>query len=142
MSTWIWPCYKVYQGQPRIIIWTNLLEPESLMLHIKFQGHWPFGIWDEDFQRFFFPYMGIAAILVMWPRHYEQTFVPPPNGVSACNLVSIGPAVWKCSSQRLTTAYPISSPGAFRSAEVTIQNIGGLGCEGLKQYYWGWWMGN
>ena len=45
------------------------------MLHTKFQGHWPFGSGEEDFLRFL-PYMGMAAILVMWPGSFEQTFVP------------------------------------------------------------------
>ena len=46
------------------------------MLHTKFQGHWPFGSKEEDFLRFL-PYMGMAAILVMWPGPFEQSFVPP-----------------------------------------------------------------
>ena len=37
--------------------------------------------------------MGMAAILVMWPRPFEQTFVPPSYGVSIWNMSSIGPAV-------------------------------------------------
>ena len=36
--------------------------------------------------------MAMVAILVMWPRHYVQTFASPPHGGSMCNLVSIGPA--------------------------------------------------
>ena len=36
--------------------------------------------------------MGVAAILVMWPRCPEQTFVPPTHGGSTWNLASIGPA--------------------------------------------------
>ena len=39
--------------------------------------------------------MGMVAILVMSPRHYEQTFVSPPHGGSTCNLVLIGPALTK-----------------------------------------------
>ena len=46
------------------------------MLHTKTQGHWPFGSGEEDFLRFL-PYMGKAAILVMSPGPFEQTFVPP-----------------------------------------------------------------
>ena len=41
----------------------------------------------------FLPYMGMAAILVMWPRPREQIFVPPTHGGSTWNLASIGPAV-------------------------------------------------
>ena len=39
----IWPCCKIGQGQPRIIIWTNYDGPQSPMLHTEPQGHWPFG---------------------------------------------------------------------------------------------------
>ena len=35
--------------------------------------------------------MGMAAILVMWPGPFEQTFVPPSHGGSLWNLASIGP---------------------------------------------------
>ena len=47
------------------------------------------------FERFlpFLPYMGVVAILVMWPRSREQTFVPLNHGGSTWNLASIGPAV-------------------------------------------------
>ena len=37
--------------------------------------------------------MGIAAILVMWPGPFEQTFVPPSQGGSIWNLASIDPVV-------------------------------------------------
>ena len=37
--------------------------------------------------------MGVAAILVMWPEPFEQTFVPASKGVSICNLNLIGPVV-------------------------------------------------
>ena len=39
-------------------------------LHTKFQGYQPFGTGEEDFLRFL-PYMGMAAILVMWPVLFE-----------------------------------------------------------------------
>ena len=41
----------------------------------------------------FLPYMGVAAILVMWPRCHEQTFVPPTHRGSTQNLALIGQAV-------------------------------------------------
>ena len=41
----------------------------------------------------FLPYMGMVAILVMWPGPFEQTFVPPSQGGSIWNLASIGPVV-------------------------------------------------
>ena len=34
--------------------------------------------------------MGMVAILVMWPRPFEQTFIPQPQGGSIWNLASIG----------------------------------------------------
>ena len=74
------PC-KIGQGQPRVIIWTNLVVLEHPVVHTKFQGHRPFGAEDKDFLRFL-PYMGMAAILVMWPGTFEQTFVPPSHGGS------------------------------------------------------------
>ena len=46
------------------------------MLHTKFQGHRPFGSGEEDFLQFL-PYMGMAAILVMWPGPFEQIFHSP-----------------------------------------------------------------
>ena len=62
------------------------------MLPIKFQGHRLFGSWEEEFHSFL-PYIGMAAIVVMWPRHFEHTFVPPPHKSSLCNLVSVSWAV-------------------------------------------------
>ena len=41
----------------------------------------------------FLPYMGMVAILVMWSRCPEQTFVPLTHGGSTWNLAWIGPAV-------------------------------------------------
>ena len=37
--------------------------------------------------------MGMAAILVMWPGPFEQTFVPPSHRSSKWNLTLIGPVV-------------------------------------------------
>ena len=41
----------------------------------------------------FLPYIGVSAILVMWPRCREQTFAPPTQGGSTENLSLIGQAV-------------------------------------------------
>ena len=59
------------------------------MLQTKFQGQRPFGSREEGFLMFL-PYMGMAAILVMWPGPFEQSFVPPSHGDSIWNLASIG----------------------------------------------------
>ena len=39
LSYQIWPCRKLGQGQPRVIIWTNYDGLESPMLHTKFCGN-------------------------------------------------------------------------------------------------------
>ena len=80
---------KIGQGEPRVIIWINLVVLEHPMLCTKFQGHWPFGAGEE----YFLPYMGTAAILVMWPGRFDQTFVPPSQRSSIWNLTLIGPVV-------------------------------------------------
>ena len=76
-------------------------------MHTKFQGHRPFGSREEDFLRFL-PYMGMTAILVMWPGPFEQTYVPPSHRSSIWNLTLIGPVVseekmLKECGRRLTT---------------------------------------
>ena len=45
----ILPCCKIGQGQSRIIIYNNLVELESTMLHVKFQAHRTPGSGEEDF---------------------------------------------------------------------------------------------
>ena len=117
----IWPCCKICKGQPRVIIWANLVVLEHPMIHTKFQGHRPFGSREEDFLRFL-AYMGMAAILVMWPGPFEQTFVPPSHRSSIWNLTLIGPVVSEekmfkeCErrtmydGRRRRPTYPISSP--------------------------------
>ena len=40
---------KIGQGQPRVIIYINVVEPESPMLHAKFQDHRTSGSGEEDF---------------------------------------------------------------------------------------------
>ena len=62
------------------------------MLHTKFQGHRSFGSGEEDFLSFL-PYTGMSAILVMWPRPFEQIFVPQSQGGSTWNLALINPVV-------------------------------------------------
>ena len=47
-----------------VIIYTNIVELESTMLHAKFQDHRTAGSGKEDFFKFL-PYMGMAAISVM-----------------------------------------------------------------------------
>ena len=77
----------------------------------------------------FLPYMDVAAILVMWPRPREQTFVPPSYWGAIWYLALIGSAVLekkifeKCRrTDRRTTdhGYTISSPKG--SGELKICN--------------------
>ena len=77
--------------------------------------------------------MAMVAILVMWPRPFEQLFVPNGPG-SFWNLITIGPVVSEKKSfeivdgptadRRWATepAYTISSPGAFGSGELTCSH--------------------
>ena len=44
-----WPLYKKVKGQPRVIIWANLLVLECPILYTKFQWYWPFGSEEENF---------------------------------------------------------------------------------------------
>ena len=76
------------QGQPRVMIWTILVVHPYMMLHTKFQGRWSTDSWEEDFLRFL-PYMGMVAMLVKWPRPFEQFFFPKGPGGCIWNLVAI-----------------------------------------------------
>ena len=63
------PCCKIGQGQPRVMIYINFVVLHTLMLHAKFQGHWPSGSGEEEFLRFW-AFLSMAAILVMWPGSF------------------------------------------------------------------------
>ena len=67
--------------------------------------------------------MGVAAILVMWPEPFEQTFVPASKGVFIWNLSLIGPVVSEekmfenvdgRTDGRRSDWYTISSPMGLR----------------------------
>ena len=124
----IWPCSKIGQGQPRVIIWTNLVVLEYSVSRSSaswFQRRW--------FLRLL-PYMGMAAILDMWPGPFEQTFVPHPIEIPyeiwhqsahwflrRC-LKSVDD--WQTDGRRRVT-YPISSPMSLRLrwAKIYIQEL-------------------
>ena len=78
--------------------------------------------------------MGMAAMLVMRPRPFEQFFFPKGPGGCIWNLVAIGPVVSEEKSFEIvdgrrtdgrTTepSHPISSPGAFGSGELKTQSV-------------------
>ena len=68
--------------------------------------------------------MGMATILVMRSRPFEQFFFPTGPGDCTWNLVTIGPVVseeklFEIVDGRTTEpAYTTSSPGAFSSGEL------------------------
>ena len=95
------------------------------MLHTKSQGHRPSGS-GEDFKGFL-PYMGLAAILVMWPGPFEQTFVPPSKGVSIWNLGSIGPVVSELKKRRCLKM--LTDAGVI---VILLAHIEAFGSGGLK----------
>ena len=72
----IWPCHKICQGQPMVIIWTNMVVLEHPILHTKFPGHRPYGSGEEDFLRFL-PYMGIMGM--DYRVHHWEILVPSLN---------------------------------------------------------------
>ena len=49
------------------------------MLHTKLSENRPAGSGEEFWV--FLTYMGVAAILVMWPGFRDQTLVPPMHNV-------------------------------------------------------------
>ena len=75
-----------------VIIWTNYDGQESPMLHTKFRGNWPAGSGKENFEMFL-RYMGMAAILVMWPASYQFIFISMYPKAYRQNLVKNGPEV-------------------------------------------------
>ena len=91
LSDQIWPRLRKKSRSTKHHYLNKLDRAGATNVENKLQGHQSFGSWEEDFPSFF-TIMGVAAILVMWSRPYEQTFVPPPHTGSISNLVSIGPA--------------------------------------------------
>ena len=57
----IWPCHKIGQGQPRVIIWTNYDGPKAPMLKPSHKIIDPLVLEKKIFEGFL-PYMGMAAI--------------------------------------------------------------------------------
>ena len=71
--------------------------------------------------------MGVAAILVMWPGPFEQTFISASKGVFMWNLSSIGPVVSEekmfeivdARTEAGVTGILLAHPWAFGSGELT-----------------------
>ena len=94
-----WPNLMLPQNRSRSIKGHHLnklergLQQQCCIPSFKGTGHL---VPEKNIFEGFLPYVGVVAILVMWPRPYEQTFVPfvpQPHGGSTCNLISISLAV-------------------------------------------------
>ena len=88
----IWPCHKNGQGQSMVIIWTNLVVLEYLMLYTKFQCHRPLGSEEGDFLRFYHKW----ARKPSWscdPEQLNTSSFPTSHGGSIWNLASNGPVL-------------------------------------------------
>ena len=62
------------------------------MLHTKFRRNQPVGSGEEEFKGFL-PYMGMAAILVMWPASCHQIFISLYLKAFIQSLIQIGTVV-------------------------------------------------
>ena len=88
----IWPCHKNGQGQPSVIIWTNLVVLEYPMLYTKFQGRRPLSSW----------FYGPGSHLGHVTRNIWTNFHPNSpwrlNMKFGFNRPSVvwGKEVWKC----------------------------------------------
>ena len=60
-----------------------------IVLPIKFQGHQSIGSGEDFFK--LWPYMGMAAILVMQPRPFQLLFCLEGSGCFILNMVTTGP---------------------------------------------------
>ena len=47
-----WPCHKIGQSHPKVMIYINFVELFSLMFHAKFQNHRLSGSGEENFKEF------------------------------------------------------------------------------------------
>ena len=88
----IWPCRKIGQGQPRVIICTNYDGLESPMLHTKFCGNQPAGSGEEDFWRGFTTY-GRGGHLGHVTRMPATNFCSPYPMRLNINMALIGQSV-------------------------------------------------
>ena len=86
----IWPYSKQVKGEPRIIIWINLVDLSwTLYIRIHLQAF----LVLEKICKWFVPYMGMAAILIKRPWPTEQTLNHPLTESFIWNLVNTGPVV-------------------------------------------------
>ena len=101
MGMQIWPCRKKIKGQLVVIIWTNLVNLESLVLYTKIQPQSFLGS-GEDFW-VFLPYMGMAAILFNGTEPFEQIGNTLSTEGPMWNLVKIAQAVSEMKTFKIYT---------------------------------------
>ena len=84
------------------------------------QGHRSTDSEEEAFYKFF-PYMGMAAMLAMWPGPFEQLFWGTEKSFESVD------------GRRPTIelAYPVSSPGVFGLGELKHRTTGAVARLGL-----------
>ena len=83
-----WPCCKIGQGQPMVIIWTMLVLLQYPILHIKFQGDRSTVSRKEILK--FLPWTSMVDMLVMCPGLFF-----PAQGNSTWNIVTTGPMAFE-----------------------------------------------
>ena len=76
--------------------------------------------------------MGVAAILVMWPGPFQQTFIPPSLGVSIWNLSLIGQLF---SEEKMFENVDGRTPDGRRSDWYTISSPMSLRLRWAKKLY-------
>ena len=86
----IWPCRKIGQRQPLVIIWNSFVVLEYPMLHTNLQGHLPLGSREEDFLRFF-PCMGMV---LTWAKGSHLNKLGSTRAPDAAYQVSRSSAFW------------------------------------------------
>ena len=87
------------QVQSRVIIYAIFVVHAYSMLHVhtKFQGRRSIASGEEIFYAFIIYDMGVAAMLIIWRRTFEQLFVH--KGPRGCiwNFLGVGgEVVWNC----------------------------------------------
>ena len=84
-----WPCHKIGQGHDFYKLWWARVPDPTHQVSLKSVHQFQ----RRRFFLWFLPYIGMAAILVMWPGPFISTFVPPSYGCSKWSLALIGQAV-------------------------------------------------
>ena len=74
ISNQIWPCHKIGQGNSKVIIWTIMMcwSPQCYIpSFVEIRPPVP----KKMIFKGFLPYMGMVAIMVMWPASCHQIFI-------------------------------------------------------------------